>query len=701
MSVDRLIRACHYMNDADIASIRKAHAFANHHHSQQTRASGEPYVTHIEQVAIILALLQQQAITIQAGLLHDVLEDTACHAQELETSFGISVLNMVNGVTKLDRIHFPSNLDQQAENYRKLFLAMASDIRVIIIKLADRLHNMRTLHYLPLEKQRRIAKETMEVYGPLSHRLGMGHIRWELEDLAFSVLNRDEFQHIKSLIRERRDERENIVKTMCNHTTALLHTHNIPATIHGRPKHFYSIYKKLSDENQSFSQLFDLYGIRIITNTISDCYQVLGIVHQTYKPVDGRLKDYIALPKSNMYQSLHTTVIGPKGNRIEIQIRTKDMHTIAENGIAAHWCYKEKKAPPSSVDLSWLNQILAEKNQSAGHFIESLKLNLYHDDVFVFTPKGDSLNLPKGATVLDAAFKIHSHIGFHFKSAIINGRMVPIQTCLENGDQIEILTRNQAKPSLGWLDVATTRLAKSRIKAHFKKKDNELRTNLGESKLKKVCIKYGFIPNKKASLTEFLDRIQHTSNYNSHAAILLAIQSGDLTESTILNYCRNHTEAPPKPRPVSGNAASKPAISIDGETDIECHIAKCCRPLPGDDIIGYTTQGYGISIHHRQCNIMAKRPPENNDRFVIAKWIESSQSVYATDIMVSVIDRNGLLKDILECIGRFHVNISNARTTVYKNGHARLFLTCDIQSARQYAQITAAIMAFEDVLSID
>ena len=700
MGLSQLLKLCKYMSANDLKKIEKAHAFSKKFHDLQIRKSGEPYITHLENVAIILAKLNQQATTIQAGILHDVLEDTKCTEEELKKNFGEAVLELVQGVTKLERINYPSNIDQQAENYRKLFIAMAKDIRVVIIKLADRLHNMRTLHFMPIEKQRRIAKETIEIYAPLAHRLGIGSIKWELEDLSFSTLHREDFNHIKTLIIEKREQREAIIDSMCISVRELLKKEKINANISGRPKHFYSIYKKLYEEQIEFSQLFDLYGIRIITNTIANCYQILGLVHSKYKPIEGRLKDYIALPKSNLYQSLHTTVIGPNGNRIEIQIRTEDMHTISEYGIAAHWSYKEKKDEEKGVDFSWLRQILDEEKQSPNNFIENLKINLYDDDVFVFTPKGDIIILPKGATILDVAFKIHSDIGLKFKAGIVNGRIVPINYILKNGDQIEVQTRKNAQPNLGWLDIVNTRFSKSKIKGYFKKQDTELRVKLGETKLKKTLIKFGFIKTKKEAISQFLDRIKNKTNYRTHNDILLAISNKEISENMIIKSCKDETAEDEAIKEKIVKKVDRPLISVDGEIDIETHIAKCCQPLPGDPIVGFITRGFGVAIHHRNCKILMNNKAVNRQRLTPAHWIQKTQSFYSTDIELTVIDRPNLLKDILEELSKFHINISKASTKLYKNGQAKIFLTCEISQFEEFVQIKQQLLKFEDVIDV-
>jgi len=700
MALNDLMQLCQYMTPEEQQGISEAYLFCEKYHQHQYRKSKEPYMTHLENVAIISAKLNQQATTILGGLLHDILEDTSCEEKTIEATFGVTVLDLVKGVTKLERIHYPSNIEQQAENYRKLFMAMAKDIRVVIIKLADRLHNMRTLHFLSVEKQRRIAKETLDIYAPLAHRLGIGSIKWELEDLAFSVLHRDDFNQIRSLISEKRGQREAIIESMCNNVTGILNDQSIMAKVSGRPKHFFSIYKKLVDENITFSQLFDLYGIRIVCDSIGDCYRILGLVHSKYKPVEGRLKDYIALPKSNMYQSLHTTVIGPEGHRIEVQIRTNDMHTLAEYGVAAHWSYKEKNHPPKKgINFSWLQQILNEDQQSPNHFIENLKVNLYDDDVFVFTPKGDIVILPKGATILDCAFKIHTDIGFRFKAGIVNGRIVPINYPLKNGDQINIQTKKNGNPHLGWLDVVTTRFSKSRIKSFFKKKDTELRLTIGESKLKKTLVKYGFIHSKKEPTTPFLELIQDRTTYRTHNDILVAISTNEIGEQTIVKCCKkdsiDNLLTKKKVKKVD-----RPLISIDGETDIETHIAKCCQPLPGDPIIGFITRGYGVAIHHRHCKVLMANAMNKKNQLTHAKWIHASQNMYTTEIQLTVIDRPHLLKDILEELSRFHINISKASTRLYKNGQAKIQLTCDISQYDEYSRIKQKLLTFEDVVDI-
>lgn len=694
-----LFKLCKYMSDTDIEKIKETHKFAEAYHKHQIRKSKEPYITHLEGVAIILAKLNQQANTIQAGLLHDILEDTKCTKEELKNTFGNEILELVEGVTKLERINYPSNIKQQAENYRKLFFAMAKDIRVVIIKLADRLHNMRTLHFLSIAKQHRIAKETLNIYAPLAHRLGIAQIKWELEDLSFATLHRDDFNHIKELIIEKREQREAIIDAMCIKIKELLTENSIASEVNGRPKHFYSIYKKLYEEKIEFSQLFDLYGVRIITTNIANCYQILGHLHSRYKPIEGRLKDYIALPKSNMYQSLHTTVIGPNGHRIEVQIRTQEMHHISEFGIAAHWSYKEK-GNSADFDFSWLNQILTENHESPDNFIENLKINLYDDEVFVFTPKGDIIILPKGATILDVAFKIHTDIGLQFKAGIVNGQIVPINYVLKNGDQIEIQNKKTAQPNLGWLDIVTTRLSKSRIKSYFKKQDTELRIKMGETKLKKLLIKYGFIKNKKTSIAQFLDRIKEKSNYKKHADILIAITNNEISENHIIRNCKDENSE--KIKPIIQNKKSKTIqksiVCIDGETDIETHIAKCCQPLPGDPIIGYITRGFGIAIHNKNCKVLNNQ--KNTQRLTPASWAVESQNVYSTEVQLSVIDRPNLLKDILDQMSKLQLNISKATTRLYKNGHAKIFLTCDFKTYEEYLILKNQLLKFEDILDI-
>jgi guanosine-3',5'-bis(diphosphate) 3'-pyrophosphohydrolase len=697
MSIDTLIALCDYMPPADHNLIRQAHAFASMHHANQTRHSGDPYTVHLEQVAIILAKLHQHPTIIVASLLHDILEDTTCTDAAIQEGFGDTVLALVKGVTKLARINFPSSSEQQAENFRRLFMAMANDIRVIIIKLADRLHNMRTIHHLRPDKQRRIAKETLEIYAPLAHRLGMGSIKWELEDGAFSVLHRDDFVHIKSLISEKRHEREAIVDTMCQTVRDLMHEAGIEADVSGRPKHFYSIYKKIKVNKIEFSQLFDLYGIRIITDTVSHCYHILGMIHTNYKPVEGRIKDYIALPKSNMYQSLHTTVIGSKGHRIEIQIRTQEMHTVAEHGIAAHWMYKQKKkVSKNAMDLVWLNHILEE---SPDQFIENLKSNLYNDDVFIFTPKGDVIALPKGATILDAAFKIHTDVGLRFKAGIVNGRIVPIQYVLVNGDQIDIHQRRNPQPNLGWLDIVTTRFAKAKIKSFFKRQDAELRLHLGETTFKKILLKYGFIQTKKQDIAPFLERIQAKTNYRSPADIFIAISNKELSDDLVVKACKDDPlDVTDFLHKSSAKRMDRPLILVDGETDIETHIAQCCQPLPGDPILGYITRGFGVAIHHRHCRTVLKH--KDMSRMTAASWTYHHQDVYATDIELTVIDRPHLLKDILQELSASRINISKAATTLYKNGRAKIFLTCDIGQLDEYIHIKQRLLRFEDIVDI-
>ena len=700
MTLTDLLGHCRYMSDDDCLKVQSAYEYAQTYHATQTRLSGAPYMTHLEHVATILANLNQQCVTIQAGLLHDILEDTDCVESSLTDQFGSVVCHLVKGVTKLKRIHYSSNIDQQAENYRRLFLAMADDQRVVFIKLADRLHNMRTIHFLPYEKQRRIARETLDIYAPLAHRFGIGAMKWELEDRSFSVIYRDDFNQIKSLISENRDEREAVIQTMCTNVEHYVVSMGVPATCSGRPKHFYSIYKKINKKNINFSQIFDLYGIRIITDTVTNCYQILGHIHAQYTPIHGRFKDYIAVPKSNLYQSLHTTVIGPNGNRIEIQIRTKAMHGLAEHGMAAHCMYKSSgSTPPTQADFSWLNQIIMDDDPSSNRFIENVKVNLYDEDVFVFTPKGDIMALPKGATILDAAFKIHTEIGLKYKTGVVNGDAVSVNYVLQNGDQIHIHTRHVMRPNLGWLDAVTTRLSKSRINAYFKRQDVEIKVTLGESRLKKVLIKHGFIKKKTDAIQPFLAHIQSNSPYKTNRSVLLAVANNELSAAFIVKLCKAALRNPQDGAlPHAQRIENQSLVAVDGEVDVDVHVARCCQPLPGDPIVGVMMHGLGVTIHRRHCSTVPVR--HSRDDIMPVAWIQPSQYDYAIHVQLMVIDRPNLLKDVLNEVSRFNINMSKVSTRLYDHGHARLHLTCNIPHSDAYDQLRQQLLKIEDVLDV-
>ena len=612
-------------SNVDKEMIKKAYNLAYNAHKEQRRESGEPYIMHPVEVAYILADMGMDTSTITAGLLHDVIEDTEHSYEDISREFSPEVANLVEGVTKLGKIKYKTKEEQQADNVRKMLLAMAKDIRVILIKLADRLHNMRTLKYMPVEKQKEKAKETFDIYAPLAHRLGMSKIKWELEDLGFRYMNPNEYYFIVRKIAEKRVERENHIEEIVEQLKNNLDKANIPSDIEGRPKHFYSIYRKMVKKNTTIDQIFDLTAVRILVDTVKDCYAVLGIVHTIYKPIPGRFKDYIAMPKPNMYQSLHSTVIGPQGKPFEIQIRTFQMHKTAEYGIAAHWKYKEGEDnsgdDSGDIDkkLTWLRDMLEWQRETsdAEEFMEGFKIDLFSDEVFVFTPKGNVINLPYDATPIDFAYKIHTDIGNRCIGAKINGKMVPLDYHLKTGEIIEILASSTPKgPSIDWLSIVKSNQAKSKIRAWFKKAKREENIIKGKDSLEKEAKKQGYNFGEIAK-GELLDNILKKYNMNSTDDLYAAVGVGAVAPSTIVLKIKDmhsritrsdvndwrviQDQINKGSNKVNKIKTKSPGIIVKGESNVLVRFAKCCNPVPGDEIIGYITKGRGVSIHRKDC----------------------------------------------------------------------------------------------------
>ncbi len=654
---DLLEKIMLYLPPHDVETIKSAYAFAKKAHDGQFRKSGDAYITHPLEVASILADLKQDATTLCAGLLHDVLEDTPYSETHIKNLFGKEVCDLVLGVTKLGKIHFDSMEDAQADNFRKMFVAMAKDIRVVIIKLADRIHNMRTLKFKPKDRQQAIARETRDIFAPLAHRLGMWSLKWELEDLAFYYLQYEDFQDIKRLISSKREEREQLVENFIDKLTVLLDRVHIKTKIRGRPKHFYSIYKKLLSQDIAFDELYDALGVRIMVGNLKECYEVLGVVHASFKPINGRFKDYIAMPKSHMYQSLHTTVIGPQGQPVEVQIRTAEMDQIAEYGVAAHWKYKEgEQTRHFDADFSWLRQILEnQKEQTPSHdFLQALKVDLFIDEVFVFTPKGAVQILPKGATPVDFAYKIHTEIGHCCVGAKINNHIVPLHHVLQSGDRVEILTSKKQNPKLDWIQFVVTGQAKTKIKQWIKKQQ---------------------------------------------------------IEEPIPSLSPLRTELTPPPRSSSRSPYNPPASSEEGLSDIrivgENHVlsklAHCCHPIPGDSIIGFVTVGRGVSVHRQDCLHILHLKKQAHSRMIQAEWAvhNDSKHVYITTLIVKAFDRIGILKDILNSISTTKTNIREVSTkTVQQEDHMRAHITLETKSLKTLALIEKSIRSIEDVFSV-
>ncbi|MFY9277147.1 MAG: bifunctional (p)ppGpp synthetase/guanosine-3',5'-bis(diphosphate) 3'-pyrophosphohydrolase, partial [Clostridium sp.] len=649
--------------------VDKAYNLAFEAHKEQKRDSGEPYIIHPIEVATILAELGMDTSTIVAGLLHDVIEDTEYTYDDIKNLFGEEVANLVSGVTKITKMEYKSKEEQQADNFRKMLLAMADDIRVIIIKLADRLHNMRTLKYRKKEKQKKTAMETLDIYAPLAHRLGISKIKWELEDLSFRYLHEEEYYDLVKQVAEKRTEREIYIKKIIEEMYNKLEEAGIDSDIDGRPKHFFSIYKKMVTKNKSIEQIFDLTAIRVLVNTVKDCYEVLGIVHTIYKPIPGRFKDYIAMPKPNMYQSLHTTVIGPQGKTFEIQIRTFEMHRTAEYGIAAHWKYKEgdnngeTKEKNFESKLVWLRDMLEFQKETADaqEFIEGFKIDLFTDEIFLFTPKGVVIDLPNGATPIDFAYRIHTDIGNKCVGAKVNGKIVPLDYKLKTGEIVEVLTSNNAKgPNMDWLNIAKSNQAKSKIRSWFKKAKKEENISKGkelfEKELKKQGVHFADIA-KGETYEKFVKR----NNINGMDDLYALIGLGAISASSFIwklkdeNQSKDEKVIEENTNKIIEDNISKAqrnkidqtvGITVKGVDNLMIRFAKCCNPVPGDDIMGYITKGRGISVHRADCGNLKNLIMEDGDKVVDVSWGTSNGRAYIAEIQVKAEDRSGLLTDI-------------------------------------------------------
>lgn len=694
MLSDLLDKIDKYCYNVDKEFIVKAYKFALEAHKDQKRESGEPYIIHPIEVAGILAEMGMDTNTIAAGLLHDVVEDTEYTYEDIATIFNKEVADLVDGVTKLGKINYKTKEEQQADNLRKMLLAMSKDIRVILIKLSDRLHNMRTLRYMPVEKQKEKAKETLDIFAPLAHRLGISKIKWELEDAALRYIHPNEYYELVEAISEKRVEREAYINKIIEELKKNLETAGIYADIDGRPKHFYSIYRKMVNKNKSLDQIFDLTAIRILVNDIRECYAVLGIVHTMYKPIPGRFKDYIAMPKPNMYQSLHSTVIGPQGKPFEIQIRTHDMHKTAEYGIAAHWKYKEgiiedasaqnaneSKDNKDNIDnkLTWVREMLDWQKETTNpeEFMESFKIDLFADEVFVFTPKGIVINLPYDSTPVDFAYKIHTDVGNRCIGAKVNGKIVPLDYKLKTGEIVEILTSSIAKgPNIEWLSAVKSNQAKSKIRAWFKKVKREENIIRGKELLEKETKKQG--SNFKEILKGVaFDQFLKKNNMNSIEDLYVTVGTGSVAASVIVTKLRDsgdkgkatvednetvlndiNAQINKEPKREKIRNSFSPGIKVKGESDILVRFAKCCNPVPGDDIIGYITKGRGVSVHRKDCENISNLY-EDKDRIVEVSWGMGKNEGYVAEIQIKAEDRQKLLTDIMEIITSTNTNLQS------------------------------------------
>lgn len=701
-----------------LEKVRKAYAYAAKAHEGQKRSSGEPFIIHPVEVALILMELGLDVDTVVAGILHDVIEDTGVTIQQLEEKFGADVAKLVDGVTKLSRIEYKSKEEQQLESLRKMFVAMAKDIRVIIIKLADRLHNLRTLEYVDEEKQREKAYETLEIYAPLAHRLGIFKIKWELEDISLRYIDPRGYYDLVEKVAAKRREREAYIQDVIQTLKKKLNEMNIEAEIEGRPKNFYSIYRKMYMQHKSFEEIYDLLAIRVIVNSVKDCYAVLGIVHTLWKPIPGRFKDYIAVPKPNMYQSLHTTVIDSRGELFEIQIRTWDMHRTAEYGIAAHWKYKEGRKVSTDLDekLSWIRQLLEWQNELKDfrEFVETLKIDLFSDEVFVFTPKGDVIDLPKGAVPLDFAYAIHTEIGNKCVGAKVNGKLVPLDYQLQTGDIVEIITSPSSRgPSRDWLKIVKTTQAKNKIKQWFKKERREENIIKGKEMLEKEAKRQGYVLSQLLK-NEWIEPILKKYGFHSIDDIYAAVGYGGLTTSQVLVRLINEYKKYQKVAASESEegVAAKQAkedrpkrradngIQVKGVDNILVRIARCCNPVPGDKIIGYITRGRGVSVHRSDCVNVASIAPEERHRLVEVEWTGEDKASYNAEIQIIARDRHSLLADITSTLANMDIALTavNARTNRVRQ--ALINLSLEIKNTQQLEKVMRQLKKVPDILDV-
>ncbi len=702
----------YYPDLEDWELVEQAYNFSVQAHSGQLRESGESYITHPLGVALILTELELDLVTIVAGLLHDVVEDTPVTLDQIQDQFGEEVAALVDGVTKLSRLDFTSKEEQQAETLRKMFIAMAQDIRVVLIKLADRTHNLRTLRYLNTHKQKEIARETIEIYSPLAHRLGIYMIKWELEDLAFRYLQPDDYFELVDKLAKKRREREKFINRIIWILQDYLSEANIEAEIQGRPKHLYSIYNKMKSQGKDLSEIYDLTAIRIIVDTVKDCYHTLGIVHTIWKPIPGRFKDFIAMPKPNMYQSLHTTVFAAENELAEIQIRTWDMHRTAEYGIAAHWRYKENVRETETPDekLTWLRQLLEWQHdyRDARDFIKDLKGELFTDEVFVFTPKGDVIDLPAGSVTLDFAYKIHTDVGNHCTGAKVNGRLVPLDYQLKTGDMVEVVTSKQGSPSRDWLKFVKTSHAKNKIRNWFKKERREENIEKGREMLEREIRRIN-VEQRISLKSDLLEEAGRSFNILTVEDLYAAIGYGGISVNQVISrlreeYKRKYGEeekekSTPDVKPVKRPKHQSVGISIQGMEGLLVRVARCCNPVPGDDIIGFITRGRGVSVHRRDCPNLAQKTSEKG-RFLEASWAGEPEASYPVEVEITAEDRKNLLADIMSSVNESKVDITAVNARADKNNLATIYLTMVVRDQAHLDQIMAKIKKIKEVYEV-
>ena len=707
-----------YLTDDECNQVLKAFKLADKAHEGQLRASGEPYIMHPLAVAEILAHLQIDHITLMAALMHDVVEDTSYSKEDLEKMFGSEVAFLVDGVTKLNQFQYETKEDRQMENYRKMILAMAKDVRVVVIKLGDRLHNMRTLKHMRSDKQKRIAKETLEIFAPLAHRLGIFNVKWELEDLSFRYLEPEKYYDLVDQMKQKRQAREDIVNDTMSQLTKALEEAHIKADIKGRPKHFYSIYKKMKKDNRDLSQIYDLLAVRVIVDTIPDCYAVLGIAHSLWKPLPYRFKDYISMPKSNMYQSLHTTVIGTMGQPVEIQIRTWEMHRVSEYGVAAHWRYKEgNKSGDKDFDqkVAWLRQVLEWQDTSnPTELVNALKLDVFSGEVFVFTPKGDVVKLPIGSVPLDFAYRVHTDVGHRCVGAKVNGKIVPLDYTLQNGDIVDIITSKTGRPSLDWLNIVGSSESKSKIRNWFKRENKAENIEKGLEALEKEAKRLNY-SWKELIADNRLQQVTKQLKAGIEDEMFAACGYGGIPVSTVLlrlielykkskeaEESKRSTEQIIEKLKAQGPKTTKngTGVLVKGEAGVMVRMAKCCSPVPGDDIIGYITRGRGVSIHRSDCTSLG-HTPEDLERMIEVSWDGSSGESFHVGIDIQAYDRNGLLMEVMAVLSELKITITNINAKVQEDTKTvSINVVVDIRDISQLDFVMTKLRRIREVYTV-
>ena len=707
-----------YLTDDECNQVLKAFELADKAHEGQLRASGEPYIMHPLAVADILAHLQIDHITLMAALMHDVVEDTSYSKEDLEEMFGSEVAFLVDGVTKLNQFQYETKEDRQMENYRKMILAMAKDVRVVVIKLGDRLHNMRTLKHMRSDKQKRIAKETLEIFAPLAHRLGIFNVKWELEDLSFRYLEPEKYYDLVDQMKQKRQAREDIVNDTMSQLTKALGEAHIKADIKGRPKHFYSIYKKMKKDNRDLSQIYDLLAVRVIVDTIPDCYAVLGIAHSLWKPLPYRFKDYISMPKSNMYQSLHTTVIGTMGQPVEIQIRTWEMHRVSEYGVAAHWRYKEgNKNGDKDFDqkVAWLRQVLEWQDTSnPTELVNALKLDVFSGEVFVFTPKGDVVKLPIGSVPLDFAYRVHTDVGHRCVGAKVNGKIVPLDYTLQNGDIVDIITSKTGRPSLDWLNIVGSSESKSKIRNWFKRENKAENIEKGLEALEKEAKRLNY-SWKELIADNRLQQVTKQLKAGIEEEMFAACGYGGIPVSTVLlrliELYKKSKEAEESKRSTEqileklksqGQKKTKngTGVLVKGEAGVMVRMAKCCNPVPGDDVIGYITRGRGVSVHRSDCCSLG-HTPEDLERMIEVAWDGASSESFHVGIDIQAYDRAGILMEVMAVLSELKITITNINAKVQEDTkNVSINVTVDIRDISQLDFVMTKLRRIREVYTV-